>query len=228
VAIIPTGDELVEVDTLVSSPVTKVANGNAVMLAAQVREAGGLPVRLPIVPDRPEAIAAAFREAAQLADLVVTSGGVSAGAHDHVAKVATELGTLAFHKVAMRPGKPLAVGTVAGRPFFGLPGNPVSSFVAFELFVRPALRRMQGARDVVRPLLSARLAAPAPRASDRRNYVRARIVRDNATLIATPAARQGSADITSLAEVDALLLLEPGRSPAAPGEVVPCLLLRTI
>lgn len=228
VAIVSTGNELVEIDTLLTSPLTKVGNGNALMLAAQVREAGGVPVRLPIAPDVPEAIAAALADAAAVADVVVTSGGVSAGDHDYVARVLGERGSMAFHKVAMRPGKPLAVGTFDKTPVFGLPGNPVSSFVTFELFVRPALRTLLGARDVMRPRVSATLAAKAPRASDRRNFVRVRLVRDNDKLLATPSQRQGSADLTSLADVDALAILEPGASPAAEGESVACLLLRTV
>lgn len=228
VAIVPTGNELVEVDTLLTSPLTKVGNGNALMLAAQVREAGGVPVRLPIAPDVPDAIAASLAEAAAVADVVVTSGGVSAGDHDYVTRVLGERGAMAFHKVAVRPGKPLAVGTFDETPVFGLPGNPVSSFVAFELFVRPALRTMLGARDVMRPQVSATLAAKAPRALDRRNFVRVRLVRDNDKLIATPSQRQGSADLTSLADVDALAILPPGASPATEGEIVSCLLLRTV
>ncbi|HSI04333.1 MAG: gephyrin-like molybdotransferase Glp [Myxococcota bacterium] len=228
VAILPTGNELVEIDTLLTSPATKVGNGNALMLAAQVREAGGVPLRLPIVGDSPEAIGKALEEAAAVADLVLTSGGVSVGEHDYVKSVLAERGKVTFHKVAMRPGKPLAVGSIGATPFFGLPGNPVSSFVSFELFVRPALRAMQGARDIERVKLTATLTAKAPRATDRRNYVRVRIVRDSDKLLATPSARQGSADLTSLAEVDGLALIEPGSTPAAAHDQVSCLLLRTV
>ncbi len=228
VAILPTGNELVEIDALLTSPLTKVGNGNALMLAAQVREAGGVPVRLPIVGDSPEAIGEALEQAAAVADLVVTSGGVSVGEHDYVKRVLAERGKVVFHKVAMRPGKPLAVGSIAGRPFFGLPGNPVSSFVSFELFVRPALRAMQGARDLERVRLMATLTAKAPRSADRRNYVRVKLVRDNGKLLATPNARQGSADLTSLAEVDGLAQIEPGPDAAAPHDQVSCLLLRTV
>jgi molybdopterin molybdotransferase len=104
----------------------------------------------------------------------------------------------------------------------------VSSFVGFELFVRPALRMMQGARDVARPRVNALLTASAPRAADRRNFVRVRLVRDSERLMATPAVRQGSADLTGLAEVDGLAMLEPGASAAAAGDRVSCLLLRTV
>ena len=228
VAILPTGNELVEVDTLLTSAPTRVGNGNALMLAAQVREAGGLPLRLPIVPDSPEAIGKALEEAAAIADLVVTTGGVSVGEHDYVKRVLAERGKVTFHKVAMRPGKPLAVGTIAATPFFGLPGNPVSSYVAFELFVRPALRALQGARDLERPKVTVTLTGKAPRASDRRNYVRVKIVRDNGVLLATPSVRQGSGDLTSLVDVDGLALIEPGTTAAAAHDQVSCLLLRTV
>ncbi len=228
VAIIPTGNELVEVDTLLTSGPTRVGNGNALMLAAQVREAGGVPLRLPIVADSPEAIGEALEEAAAIADLVVTSGGVSVGEHDYVKRVLAERGKVTFHKVAMRPGKPLAVGTIDATPFFGLPGNPVSSYVSFELFVRPALRALQGAQDLQRAKVTVTLTAKAPRAADRRNYVRVKIVRDSDKLMATPSARQGSADITGLADVDGLAMIEPGTSAAAAHDQVSCLLLRTV
>lgn len=228
VAIVPTGNELVEIDRLVTSPLTTVGNGNALMLAAQVREAGGVPVRMPIVRDEPEAIGRALEEAATLADVVLTSGGVSAGDHDYVTGVLSERGKVTFHKVAMRPGKPLAVGSIGGAAFFGLPGNPVSSFVAFDLFVRPALRAMQGATDGMRPRVTVTLTDKVTRGADRRSYVRVRLVRDNDRLLATPSQRQGSADLTSLADVHGLAIIEPGSVALAANDQVSCLLLRTI
>jgi molybdopterin molybdotransferase len=159
---------------------------------------------------------------------VVTSGGVSAGDHDHVSGVVAAQGAVTFHKVRMRPGKPLLFGALAGKPFFGLPGNPVSSFVAFEIFVRPALRTMQGAADAMRPTAPVLLMAPVEPIRDRRSYIRVRLRREGGTLLATPSARQGSSDLTSLAAVDGLAIIEAAATKVAAGATVPCLLLRTV
>jgi molybdopterin molybdotransferase len=227
VAVIATGNELAELDTLLTAAATSVPNGNAIMLAAQVREAGGVPLRFPIVRDDPEALAGAFREAAAIADVVMTSGGVSAGDHDHIPRVVAENGEVVFHKVRMRPGKPFIFARVGGKAFFGLPGNPVSSFVAFELFVRPALRTMLGAPDALRPIAPVVLTAAIKPARDRRSYIRVRLQRSGATLQATASQRQGSSDLTSIASVDGLAIIEAGGDVVSAGTVVPCLLLRT-
>ena len=231
VAIIATGDELVEVDELVTSPTSKIGNGNALMLAAQVTNAGADPIRLPIARDTPEAIERALREASAIADVVITTGGVSAGDRDYVTAAAAKLGTLTFHKVRMRPGKPIAFGTVGTggpvKPFFGLPGNPVSSYVAFELFVWPLLRTLLGAPDALRPTVPVKLEAAVKRASDRPSYLRAKLRWSNGTLLATPSQRQGSGDLTGLLDIDGLVTIAEGPIPAAEGNTVDCLLLRT-
>lgn len=227
VAIIATGDELVEIDTLISSPTSKIGNGNALMLAAQVVQTGAQPLRLPIVRDNPEAIEAALKAASALADVIVTTGGVSAGDRDYVSSSAAKLGTMVFHKVRMRPGKPIAFGTIGGKPFFGLPGNPVSSYVAFELFVWPLLRTLMGASDALRCILPAKLDRDVKRASDRPSYLRAKLRWQDGGLVATPANRQGSGDLTGLVDIDGLVMIEGGTEPATAGESVPCLLLRT-
>ena len=227
VAIVVTGNELVELDRLVTAAATTIPNSNAVMLAAQVREAGGVPIRAPIVRDEPDAVADALFRAAAIADIVVTSGGVSVGDHDHVASVVAKHGSVTFHKVRMRPGKPVVFGSFAGKPFFGLPGNPVSSFVAFELFVRPALRTMQGADDVMRPTAPAALTAGVSPARDRPSYMRVQLRRDGTQLYATPSARQGAGDLTSLVAAHGLAIIEAGGTQVATGTIVNCLLLRT-
>ncbi|MBC7794417.1 MAG: molybdopterin molybdotransferase MoeA, partial [Clostridia bacterium] len=227
VAIIATGDELVEIDTLVTSPESKIGNGNALMLAAQVVNAGAEPVRLPIVRDTPEAVSAALLRASSIADVVITTGGVSVGDRDYVGSEAAQLGTMVFHKVRMRPGKPVAFGIIREKAFFGLPGNPVSSYVAFELFVWPLLRTMLGAPDALRASVPVKLDVAVERDTDRPSYLRAKLRWDGATLAAAPRTRQGSGDLTGLRDIDGLVTVDAGNQPAAPGEIVPCLLLRT-
>src|SRR5215469_10258291 len=145
VAIVATGDELVDVDTVPSG--AQVINSSAYALAAAVRETGGEPIMLKVARDRPEEVRARLAEALAF-DVVLTTGGVSVGQFDHVKVVLDELGLRQlFHGVAQRPGRPLKFGTIGGRPIFGLPGNPVSTMVCFYLYVRPAIRRMVGRPD---------------------------------------------------------------------------------
>jgi molybdopterin molybdotransferase len=153
VAVVSTGDELVEVDR--EPGPGQIVDSNAVAIAAAVREAGGEPVRIGIARDTVVDLRRALGEAARC-DLIVSSAGVSMGDHDHVRDVVDEMGAMDFWRVAMRPGKPLAVGTVQGVPFIGLPGNPVSSQVTFELFARPAILALQGATEVHRRRQAAR------------------------------------------------------------------------
>ena len=153
VAVVSTGDELVDVDR--EPGPGQIVDSNAVAIAAAVREAGGEPVRIGIANDTVVDLRRALGEAARC-DLIVSSAGVSMGDHDHVRDVVAEMGAMDFWRVAMRPGKPLAVGAVQGVPFIGLPGNPVSSQVTFELFARPAVLALQGATAVHRRRLAAR------------------------------------------------------------------------
>ena len=149
VAIVTTGDELVPLEQF--SEVLagrRIVSSNSYGLAAAVRSAGGEPVDFGIVPDDAAALRQVL-EHASACDLVVTSAGVSVGEADHVKRVVAELGgSMTFWRVRMRPGSPLAFGTLRGKPWLGLPGNPVSSLVTFELFARPAIRRLLGHRDV--------------------------------------------------------------------------------
>jgi molybdopterin molybdotransferase len=153
VAVVSTGDELVDVDR--EPGPGQIVDSNAVAIAAAVRQAGGEPVRIGIARDTVVDLRRAFAEAATC-DLIVSSAGVSMGDHDHVRDVVDEMGRMDFWRVAMRPGKPLAVGTVSGVPFIGLPGNPVSSQVTFELFARPAVLALQSAAEVHRRRSAAR------------------------------------------------------------------------
>ena len=146
VAILSTGDEILELDETPQGP--QIFNSNGHMLAAQIKSAGGIPVYLGIAKDTEEDLMEKF-EWALKADIVVSSGGVSVGDYDLVKSSLQKMGQdMLFWKVAMKPGKPLAFGRIGKTPIFGLPGNPVSSFVSFEQFVRPSLRKVLGCSDL--------------------------------------------------------------------------------
>ncbi len=222
VAIVPTGNELVDLDAPLGPG--QVPNSNSLMLAAQVEEAGGVALRMPPVKDDAEVLARSLKEACAAADLVLTSGGVSVGDLDLVRQVLGETGAIAFWQVNMKPGKPLAYGTLHGRPILGLPGNPVSSFVCFELFGRPAVRKLAGHAALTRPTANARLARELKRGK-RREFLRAHRDERDGALWVWPAVRQGSSDLSSLLRVDMLIDLAPGDGLVDPGESVPVILL---
>ncbi|CAN5338452.1 molybdopterin molybdotransferase MoeA [soil metagenome] len=206
VAIVSTGDELVDIGE--AARPGRIVNGNAYGVAAQVAEAGGLPTVLPIVPDDPAATLRAV-ESALTADAVVTIGGISAGARDHVRDALAGAGVeLVFWKVALRPGGPMAFGVAsAGNCVFGLPGNPVSALVTFELFVRPALLRMGGHERCFRRTLPARLGEPVRTLPGKTYYLRGRLTFDGGEWIASLAGTQGSGVLSSLARADGLLII---------------------
>jgi molybdopterin molybdotransferase len=155
VAVLSTGDELVELDGDLKPG--QIRDANRYSLSAAVRAMGATAVPLGIVRDTAEELRRALRDAAERADVIVTSGGVSVGDHDHVKPVVDELGSMDFWSIAIRPGRPLAFGEIDGTLIFGLPGNPVSSLLGFELFVRPALLKMAGRRLLHRPRVTATL-----------------------------------------------------------------------
>ena len=207
VAILSTGDELRDIGEP-ARPGT-IVNSNAYALAAQVREADCEPWVLPTVPDRLDDARASIR-AGLAADVVVLSGGVSVGEYDVVRDALVAEGIeLSFWKVRMKPGKPLAFAQKGRVPVLGLPGNPVSAWVTFELFVRPGLRKMLGDAHPERPRITVTLAEPITRKAGRTELARARLVRREGGLVAQLAARQGSGSLPALAEVDALVVI-PG------------------
>lgn len=226
VAILPTGDELVPLGQAPGPGQVVESNGWA--LAAQVREAGGEPVLHPIARDTPEALGHAVAAALADADVLLTSGGVSAGDHDHVRGALAAAGVaIDFWKVAIKPGKPLVFGVAAsGALAFGLPGNPVSSMVCFELFVRPALRALAGAAVLERPRAEVRLGRAYAKPPGRAHVLRARLRRDGEALVAELHDRQGSGMLSSMIDVDALVELAAGRGDVAAGALVPAHLLR--
>jgi molybdopterin molybdotransferase len=206
VAILSTGDELIDVSE--SRSPGKIVNTNAPLLAALVRAAGATPRVLGIVRDTREATIAALREAAS-SDFIVTSGGVSVGAFDFVKDALEALGAeTKFWKVAMKPGKPVVLSRLGSTVCFGLPGNPVSCFVSFHLFVASALRKAAGEEGSLFPAeVHARLTAPM-RAVDRRVYFRVRVYARDGELIAQPLASQSSGALTSMTGANGLAVVE--------------------
>ncbi|MEM9177707.1 MAG: gephyrin-like molybdotransferase Glp [Myxococcota bacterium] len=198
VAILSGGDELVEPDRPADGG--RIVSSNSYTLAAQCREIGAEPLYLGIAEDTPEAIEARMR-AGLGADVLVSSAGVSVGDHDHVRDVLEKVGCrLRFWGVKMKPGFPLAFGVIEpnGPLVFGLPGNPVSTAVTFEQFVRPALRRMMGHRAIHRPVVRATLTADYRKKAGRLHFVRVALERDGARVLANPTGNQSSGVLTSM------------------------------
>jgi molybdopterin molybdotransferase len=224
VAILSTGDELVDLDATPGPGQTP--NSNSYTLAAQVREAGGVPVVLGIASDDPGEIEERFRWGLT-ADVLVSSAGVSVGDRDFIRQVLERLGAeLDFWKVSMRPGKPMTFGTLGPRPVFGLPGNPVSSMVTFELFVRPALLKLGGHRTLFRPRVRLPALTPIENPGERRGYLRVRVVDEGQGPGVRLTGEQGSAILVSMLRADGLAVLAPD-SRVAPGETVEVILLRS-
>ncbi len=223
VAILSTGEELVE---LHEEPAPgQIYNSNSYALAAQVREAGGEPILLGIARDNAEDLESHLRDGLA-ADLILTNGGVSVGDFDLVKSTLGDLGNeMHFWRVRMKPGKPMAFGTLEGRPVFGLPGNPVSTMVSFELFVRPALMKMQGKSILHRPLVLARLLAPLSKSPERRHYVRALAHWEEEGWTATAVGVQGSNIIQSMVRANALIIFPEYETELAEGCQVQVVLL---
>lgn len=223
VAIMATGDELRDPGQPLL-PGT-IRNSNSYALYAAITAAGGEPILYPHAPDDPRAIRTLFQRAADECDLLVSSGGVSVGDFDFVKTVIESLGHLALWRVNLKPGKPLAFGDVQTVPIIGLPGNPVSALVTFELFVRPVIRVMLGDQRWERPTLRLPLAENFTTVEDRRQYVRCRLVVDGHRLSLKPHANQGSAVQTSWQDVDALMIVPENTGPYQAGEELEALVL---
>ena len=225
VAILETGDELVEPGQPRGPGM--IVDTNGPLLAALVASAGAEPRALGIVRDSREATIDALRRAAQ-SDFVITSGGVSVGAWDFVKDALDALSAeTKFWQVAMKPGKPVVLSRIQESVCFGLPGNPASSFVAFHLFVAPALRKAAGEEGYLfAPMVRTRVAAPL-RAAARRVYFRVRVVARDGALESFPLARQGSGALTSMVGANGLAMVEANGSVDA-GEQVPTLLIGAI
>jgi molybdopterin molybdotransferase len=204
VAIVATGDELVDVDQAPAG--AQVVNSSAYALAGAVREAGAEAVILKVARDVAGEIRDRLAEAMTF-DAVLSTGGVSVGQFDHVKGALDELGMRQlFHGVAQKPGRPLKFGTVGYRPIFGLPGNPVSTLVCFYLYARPALLKLSGHRRVGLPRINARCAVDIRTSKDLTEFVRVKLDREGDSWRATPTGNQGSGILSSLSRADGLLI----------------------
>src|SRR5438876_4358633 len=223
VAVFSTGDEIVDLDAPLGRG--QIRDSNRYTLASAVRAAGAEPWVRDIVPDAPDALRTALGEGIA-ADAIVTSGGVSVGDHDHLKPVLAELGTIDFWAIAIRPGRPLAFGELTDGdrrvPIFGLPGNTVSALVTFELFVRPALLRMQGRSNVARPKVKARLGEPVDKLGSLRVFARG--IHDPEEGPVRPTGPQGSGILRSLSLANCLIDLPVGPSRIEKGELVDVIL----
>jgi len=223
VAVFSTGDEIVDLDAPLERG--QIRDSNRYTLASAVRAAGAEPWVRDIVPDSPDALRTALGEGIT-ADAIVTSGGVSVGDHDHLKPVLAELGKIDFWAIAIRPGRPLAFGELRDGdrrvPIFGLPGNTVSALVTFEMFVRPALLRMQGRANVARPRAKARLVEPVDKIGSLRFFARGIFDPEAGTVRLT--GPQGSGILRSMSLANCLIDLPVGPSRIEKGELVDVIL----
>jgi molybdopterin molybdotransferase len=216
VAVLATGDEIVEIS---ERPLPhQIRNSNAHSLAAQVRAAGGIPEILPVARDSEESTRVLV-ERGLACDLLLISGGVSAGKYDVVESALAGLGAeFFFDRVLIQPGQPLVFGRARGTFFFGLPGNPASTMVTFELFARAALELLEGQREVALPLTLARLTAAFRHKTGLTRFLPARLSEDGAEL--TPVPWRGSSDIPAMARANALLVAEADRESWEAGDLM--------
>ncbi len=204
VSILSTGDEILELDETPQGP--QIFNSNGHMLAAQIKSAGGIPVYLGIAKDTEKDLMEKF-EWALTGDIVVSSGGVSVGDYDLVKSSLQKMGQdMLFWKVAMKPGKPLAFGRIGKTPIFGLPGNPVSSFVSFEQFVRPSLRKVLGCSDLSHKTVQAKLTRTINKKPGRLHFLSSIVSWTDGEYTVTPAGEQGSGILKSAANANGLLI----------------------
>jgi len=225
VIILTSGDELVDID----QPITpgKIRDTNSYTLAALITQVGGIPIRLPIAGDTMDSIRQLYADAiAQKPDMIISSAGVSVGTADLVKVVMSELGNIDFWRINLRPGKPLAYGTIQDIPFFGLPGNPVSAMITFEVFVRPALAKMAGLPHHI--VLDKAITANDMKSDGRRSYDRVTLKRDDDTLIATSTGTQSSGALMSMVLADGLIIIPEEMTFVPAGTELSVILLRPI
>jgi molybdopterin molybdotransferase len=226
VAILASGDEIVDVDQpekILAG--RKLASSNTHTLLALVRQSGGEPVNLGISADTPDSLRQHLQSALDC-DLLITTAGISVGEHDFVRQVLEELGgELRFWKLRMRPGAPVGFGVLSGVPWIGLPGNPVSTMVTFELFVRAAIRKMMGHRLPFRRTVAVRAAEPISVKPKLQHFLRGVVSRSESGFEARLAGPQGSGILTSMVRANALLIVPEGQFDTPPGATLQALML---
>ncbi|UCD98798.1 MAG: molybdopterin molybdotransferase MoeA [Chloroflexota bacterium] len=218
IAILSTGDELVPLN--VPLELGKIHDSNAYSLSGLITRDGGEAIYLGIIPDREQAVREALNQAVNInADLILSSAGVSVGAFDYVKKVVQSEGSLDLWRVNMRPGKPIAFGNYRGTQFIGLPGNPVSAFVGYEVFVRPVIRKLAGYGEF--PRRSEKVKIVENISSDgRESYLRALVEEKDGVKEARLTGHQGSGNLLSLVQANALLIIPSGVKSLPSGEIV--------
>lgn len=220
VALMSTGDEIVDPSTETLARGT-IRDSNRVLLRSLLTELGIPVIDLGIIGDDPEALRDAYAEAASSADVVISTGGVSMGDYDYVKQVLGELGSVDFWKVAMQPGKPFAFGSIDGVPLFGLPGNPVSTFVSFEQFVRPGLLHMMGATKLLRTQVTGTLGEDVDTNEAKTVFLRVLLAHDTeGSFVAVRSGGQGSAMHSSLANAEAFAVIPAGIGSLSAGDDV--------
>jgi molybdopterin molybdotransferase len=222
VAILGTGDEVVDIDQ--SLQPGKIRNSNSYLLEAAVRRAGAIPHRLGVAQDTVESLREKFGQAMQ-DDLILTSGGVSVGDFDLVKNIMSEQGAINFWRINMRPGKPVAFGHIGKVPLLGLPGNPVSAAVTFELFGRPVIRKMLGHTRLLRPQVEVIVEDGISDVAMRRHYVRAHVTWRDGRFSARTTGNQGSNIMTSLLNANALVIVPEGGAQVPPGGTARAMML---
>ena len=222
VAIVSTGDEVVDVGEPLQPG--KIRNSNGYLLEAAVRQAGAEAHRLGIAQDTVESLREKFGEAMH-DDLIITSGGVSVGDFDLVKDIMAEQGEINFWRINMRPGKPVAFGHIGSVPLLGLPGNPVSAAVTFELFARPVIRKMLGHTRLLRPQIDVVVEDGVSDRVMRRHYVRARVEWRDGHFVAHTTGNQGSHIMTSLLNANALVIVPEGGVEVHPGDTAKAIML---
>ncbi len=224
VVVLSTGDELVPPTQ--RPEFGQVRDSNGYLLYGALREVGAVPVMAGIVPDDVEAFKEAVFSHLLQADAFISSGGVSVGERDVVKAAFFKRGDVSFYRVAMQPGMPQGFGHVEGKPFFGLPGNPVSVFVSFEVFIRPALRKMMGRRQLYRPEVTARLEADVTGPRDKTQFARVRVRRTAEGWVAAPTGGRGSNLIATVSRANGLAIIPPGVETAPAGSEVRVMVFR--
>ncbi|NJN79001.1 MAG: molybdopterin molybdotransferase MoeA [Anaerolineales bacterium] len=223
VALLSSGDELLDVNAPLEAG--KIRDSNSYTLASLLEQAGTDVIRLGVAKDSREAVTKLLDQAAnEKADLILSSAGVSVGAYDFIKEVITANGKMDFWRVNMRPGKPLAFGEYRGINFIGLPGNPVSAFVGFEVFVRPVLERMSGVGNRIRQTVKVRSEVEIE-SDGRESYLRTKIQEKEGVLFASLTGHQGSGNLLSLVQADALLIVPAGVKCVPAGQEVEAILL---
>ena len=216
IAIIPTGNEIVEINEQLEG--SKIRNSNSYIIAANVIESGSIPLMRPIARDDEEAIIAAVMNASD-ADVIITTGGVSMGDYDMVLNSIQKIGfTKIFHKVAMKPGKPMLFGKLGNKLFFGLPGNPSSALMGFEQFVLPAIKKMKGFQNHTRKLINAILQSDAKGDKERLCFLRAHTYMKDNQFYTSPLKMQESGDLISFSKANSIIMLHENKKE---GDVVP-------